>query len=227
MVIRDDLGIILQHPIDANSGGDSSRTTGLMSLFGSTIDQQIVHLFEVPNKSGLLTRHPSHYSNNCFTRDQAICLLAGIWKSGNYQLARRVFWSHAKRGFFCQNYMEQFANAKTRVRENKGFFGRDPLSPSHIGYLIICARLWFLYPFLLIAFPWFLIDLWYFTRIAPRQEQNQIVCMAKVYGCLKLWAKWHPNWEGSFLSYFGGWRDQIEIAFFINRAISEELKTSL
>ena len=226
MIVRDHiLEAIIQHPIDSNSGGDSSRSTGLMALFGSQYDQEIVGRFEVPPMSGMLCRHPALWPRtDDFSRDQLICLMAGNWKAKNYELVRRVFWKHARRGFFCQNYMEQFPNAKTKIRENKGFFGRDPLSPSHVGFLILCGRIWFLYPFLLIAFPWFLIDLWYFTKVAPRQEQNQIVCMAKVYGCLKLWASWHPNWENSFLDYFGGWRDQVQLAHFINAEISNELK---
>ena len=226
MILRDGLiHAIIQHPEDKNSGGDSSRTTGLMALFDSKFDQEIVSRFEVPPMSGMLCRHPMLWSRtDDFTRDQAICLLAGIWKSGNYKLARRVFWSHAKRGFFCQNYMEQFANEKTGIRANKGFFGRDPLSPSHVGYLIICARLWFLYPFLLVAFPWFLIDLWYFTKAAPRQEQNQIICMAYVYSCLNLWAKWHPNWDGAIYKYFCGWRDSYEVYLMINEGIKRKLR---
>jgi hypothetical protein len=221
MLVRDDIvGAPLQHPINKNSGGDSSRTVGMLAMFGSRLDAAIISRFEVPPLSGYLCRHPLLWSRtDDFTRDQLLCLTGGLLASNNYKLARRVFWSHAQRGFFCQNYMEQFANEKTGIRENKGFFGRDPLSPSHIGHLIICARLWFLYPFLLIAFPWFLADLWYFTKVAPRQEQNQIIAMAYSYRSLKLWCQWHPNWRNSIKDYWSNWRDQRELEDFLIKGI--------
>lgn len=228
MLVRDrDIGAIIQHPLDKNSGGDSARSTGMMALFGSLEDQSILGRFEVPPLSGMLCRHPLLWpKTDDFTRDQLICFVAGLWKTKRTDLARRVFWSHAKRGFFCQNYMEQFPNAKTQIREDKGFFGRDPLSPSHVGFLILCARMWWLYPFLLIALPWFLIDLWYATKERPREEQNQIIAMASVYGCLKLWAQWHPCWDRPIWDYWcspQSWRDQNELGIYIIKAISRSL----
>lgn len=229
MLVRDrDIGAIIQHPLDKNSGGDSARSTGMMALFGSLEDQLILGRFEVPPLRGTICRHPLLWpTTDDFTRDQLLCFLGGCWKARRTDLARRIFWSHAKRGFLCQNYMEQFPNAKTGVRRNKGFFGRDPLSPSHIGYIIICARLWFLFPFLLVAFPWFLVDLWYATKVRPREEQNQIIAMASAYGCLKLWAQWHPCWDRPIMEYWGalgGWRDQREISEFIVNGIQSEIR---
>lgn len=227
MIVRDSLNIICQHDPNNPSycdGGDSARSTGIMATFGSLLDQKNLWYFEEPHGSGLLTRHPTQYGNDDFTRDQLLPMMSGLQVYDPSGVARRVFWAQARRLFFCQNYMEQFPSSGGMKRRDKGFFGRDPLSPSHIGFMILCAEIWYLYPFLLIAIPWFILDLFFATKVRPRMEQNQIVCMAKVYGLLGLWTKWHPNWKASLHDYWSGWRDQKEIAEFIIQGIQRELE---
>lgn len=203
-IVRDQWKIIIQHPEDKNSGGDSSRSVGLMALFGSGLDRSLTREFEI--KPGYLTRHPVHYpEGDCFTRDQLICLTAGLWAGGHIDICRRVFWAHLKRGFFCQNYKTQF----TRV--NKGFFGRDPLSPSHIGHLILCGKVYWAYWFLLISYPWVILDIIWATKINPEMEQNQTVSMCVVYDLVWLWAFLSKDWEQSIRRYWQNWRDQKEI----------------
>lgn len=227
MIKRDEHKIICQHnPNDPSymEGGDSARSTGMMALFGSKLDQQLLEWFEKPYKSGLLSRHPFQYGTDDFTRDQLLPMMAGLSEAQETALARRVFWAHAKRLFMCQNYMEQFPSLDGGLkRKDKGWFGRDPLSPSHVGFIILCARLWYLYPFLLIAYPWFILDCYFATKVRPRVEQNQTIAMAKVFKLLGLWTKWHPNWRGSLIEYWGGWRDQKALGEFIIQGIEKEL----
>jgi hypothetical protein len=217
MIVRDQWGIIIQHPVSKSSGGDSARSTGLMALFGSTEDLNLIKEFEVPKGSGLLTRHPWDYTDDCFTRDQALPLIAGLWAAKEFEITKRVFWSHAKRGFFCQNYRTQF----TRV--NKGFFGRDPLSPSHIGHLILCAKMYWLYPILPFCYLWLFFDILWATKVKPDMEQNQLISMLVVYDMLWLWAWLHPAWQKPILSYWCGWRDQCQIAEFMIKGIERKL----
>ena len=230
MIVRDTyIEAVIQHPVfdEKSAAGDSARTTGMLALFGSELDQLIQLDFEEPSNSGLLTRHPIWYDDSCFTRDQLIPFVCSLTKRDYYKsFIRRIFWSHAKRLFFCQNYMTQFPDPKTGERVNKGFFGRDPLSPSHIGMLILASKLYIFYPFLLLAIPWFYLDLFYFTKVAPRQEQNQIIAMSMVYGKIELWTKWHPNWKQSILDYWAApfsWRDQIEVGQIIIEGIEKEI----
>lgn len=213
--MRDGLEIVIQHPRHKDEGGDSSRTTGMMALFGSVKDKCVLHLFE-PNGDGILVRHPSHYDHKCFTRDQLLPFVAGLWSACKTDIARRVFWSHAKRFFFCQNTHDQF------TRKRKTLIG-DPLTPDHIGHLILCANLWPLYPFLLISYPWLILNIFWHTKIDSKHEQNQTIAMAWVAGLIGLWAKWHPNWKGSINNYWSGWRDQKEIADIIIRYIDHRL----
>lgn len=219
-IIRDRNGIIMQHPLDKNSGGDSASRVGMMALCDSLVDQNCLLKFEKPKGSGLLTRHPDFYSTDCFTRDQLICFVGGLWRRNDKEaksLARRIFWSHLKRGFFCQNQLTQFE------RNDKGFFGRDPLGPQHIGHLIIGADLWWLNWFLFLSYPILIIDIIYATKVNPRIEQNQIISMCFTHGLLWLWVFLHPNWQGSIKTYFNGWRDQPEIAQELIFTIEEEL----
>ena len=88
------------------------------------------------------------------------------------------------------------------------------------------SKLYVFYPFLLLAIPWFYLDLYYFTKVAPRQEQNQIIAMSMIYGKIGLWAKWHPNWRQSILDYWAApfsWRDQIEVGQIIIEGIEKEI----
>lgn len=59
MIVRDNLGVIVQHrrkEPEYKDGGDSARSTGLMALTGSKEDIKILHHFEIGH--GLLNRHP-------------------------------------------------------------------------------------------------------------------------------------------------------------------------
>lgn len=222
MLYRDSKNIILQTPIDANSGGDSARTTGMLALFDSPVDQFILAEFEKPENSGLLTRHPDYYDDSCFTRDQLTCFAGGLWRAGKWSkaillLAKRVFYSHLKRGFWCQNYRTQF----TKV--NKGFFGRDPMSPSDIGHLIIAAQIWWAYPFLFLSYPFLILDIIYHAKVAPREEPNQLIAKCTTHNMLWLWVWLHPNWEWSINDYWNGWRNMPEVSQKIIEGIKLEL----
>lgn len=224
MIVRDEFGIIMQHPLDKNSGGDSARACGIMALCGSQQDLGVMWKFEKPLLSGYLSRHPVHYQTDNFTRDQLLCTIAGIHSAGQIKLAKRVFWSHAKRLFFCQNYREQFPD-KTGLRRNKGFFGRDPLAFSHIGHLILCAEIFWLYPFVfLLGLPWLICETIYHAKCTPRAEPNQLISMLKKYDMIWLWVYLHPNWRTCVLNYWTGWRDQKEIANQIIYSIERDLE---
>lgn len=214
MLVRDKNCIVLQMPLAEHSGGDSSRTTGMLALCGSGIDQMCLPLFEVPKNSGLLTRHPDYYDTQCFTRDQLLCFMAGVWRAQMRPLAKRIFWTHAKRLFFCQNQLEQF------TRKDKGWFGRDPLGPQHIGMLILCARIYWLYPFLLIAFPVMLLDIIWATKVRPDMEQNQIIAMCFVYDLIWLYTFLHPTWAQEVRKYWSNWRQMPEVADLLIKTIN-------
>lgn len=222
MIKRDQHGIICQHnPADATymDGGDSSHRTGIMATCGSEQDQALIWSFI--NLEGEGCRHP-HQRYYCdprsWTRDQLIPTMAAL-RAGNYMIdAKKVFMSHLKRGFLCQNKLNIHL-------EPKAWYDRDILSPSHIGHLILCAKVYPLYPFLIFSWMWMLLDLIWTTKVTPTKESNQPIMMFLTAG--KLWIKafnWlQPDWRDTVRAYWGGWRDQSEIGETLIKTIEESL----
>jgi hypothetical protein len=239
MIKRDFFSIICQHdPANPEylDGGDSARATGMMAMAGSTGDQAFLEQFEV--KDGYLCRHPyqdllkdetgkvirGDFSNpNNFTRDQLVQFFGGLNKATQQNtlglraiaLARRVFWAHARRLFFCQNSHDLEGNQKVWWKS------RDPLPPSNIGQMILTAKLWPLYIFLPFTTLWLLIDIFFSAKFAQLEENNQIIALCDVYGvwALKLYCYLNPKWREGLIIYWG-----IDEQFFRHqREIAQEL----
>lgn len=238
MIKRDDLGIICQHDIyDSNymDGGDSSRATGMMALANSIGDQALLEQFEFL-QTGLLRRHPhqeQYCDTNNFTRDQLVQFMGGLNKAckqntigkSSIALARRIFWSHAKRGFFCQNTHDLKGNKKVWWKS------RDPLPPSNIGQMIIVSELKWLYWLLPFCSMWLLIDILFTSYINKiNDENNQIIALCDVYGkwALKLYCWMDSHWDLKLKIYWGlkqeDFRYQPEIAEYLIEYIKEQIK---
>jgi hypothetical protein len=221
MIRRDEHGIICQHdPADPSymDGGDSSHRTGIMAMCGSARDKFLLANFILFGKG---RRHPSQkdYSDpRSWTRDQLIPTMAGLKETGRTYDARKLFMSHLKRGFICQNELNIHL-------EPKAWYDRDILSPSHIGHLILCAKVYPLYPFLIFSWLWMTLDLLWTTKVTPTKESNQPIVMFITAG--KFWVKafnWlQPNWRDTVRSYWGGWRDQSEIGEALIKKVEENL----
>lgn len=161
-----------------------------------------------------------------FSRDQLIPLVAGLSALGDKYPAKRVFWSHARRLFFCQNFERDypcstkypwphtFTNDKG-MKETRLFDFADPLMPDHIWHLIKCARIYYLYPFALIGIPWLVLSIFFHGR-SSHKEHNQMVSMVKVQGkwAIKLFKRWTPTWKEDLREYWGS-RNEIEYAEMI------------
>lgn len=212
MIVRDEHGIIVQH--DKNNtfykdGGDSARAAGLMAMCGSKTDLMLLNLFI---QEGRGVRHPYqnfHNNPNNFTRDQLLCLLAGINSKNSFYIkvvTKDLFWQHAKRLFFCQNTHNQ------EGIEKPWYNGRDPLGPHHVGMFIKAAGLWWLYWFLPVAWAFMLLDMIITRVVSPTRETNQMIAMCAVFGTfwLILLNKMF-DWELNTKEYWSGWRDQKEI----------------
>ncbi len=53
------------------------------------------------------------------------------------------------------------------------------------------------------------------TEVKQRlDEPNQMLCMAMIAGdeYVKLWANHNPKWAQSIIEYWGGWRNELELA---------------
>ncbi len=216
MIKRDQYGIICQHSkTDPNylDGGDSARSTAIMALAGSDEDKALIGVFE--SAFGTLVRHPHQvpWNNpNNFTRDQTIPLMAIYYATAwTNNLAKRVFTEIKKRGFRAQNTEFDYPGTKKPFPN-----GADIFSPADVFFLAVASRASrrVLVFTAILGIPWFILALLWATRIKPMDEQNQIICQCLTFGRLttKLYTKLHPDYKAALLEYWGGWRDQIEIA---------------
>lgn len=207
MIVRDHLGIIIQHdhadPLYAD-GGDSSRSTGMLALFGSKEDK-IALSFHITAKG--FVRHPRQEKwkdPKDFSRDQLLCLAAGLHASKKSDEVKKHFYRQYWKGI-CDN--------------------GDLLGPEFYFHVILCGRIYWLYFMWPLGILAQVIHIVYTTQIAPRQEQNQTIAMAKVSGLLWLWAWLHPDWKASLDDYWSKYpfRDQKEIADIIIKGIIRDL----
>lgn len=214
MIVRDTWGIIVQHhKIDPNymDGGDSACRTGIMALVGSKKDAKLTYSFHIGN--GLLVRHPIQKINknpNNFSRDQLIPLVAGMHAGGFHRQVRKVFWSRLKNKFFCQNTHFHPSQKKKEFPD-----GPDILLPNVIWHVILCGRMWYLYWLAPIGYLFQILDIIWHVLFASNKEQNQIFCMLSISGLLPIYLAMHPDFHKSMNEYWGGWRDQREIAIAI------------
>jgi len=100
-MLIDDLG--LPKDTGASDLQDSSRLAGIMTVFGMQpkipLEKYVVNtqLLSGPQKLKYV-RHPNQYVYD-FSRDQALCLMAGFYYHGQYELVNRD-WVNGKDWFF-------------------------------------------------------------------------------------------------------------------------------
>lgn len=194
MIIRDSLGIIVQH--DPNNpgyqdGGDSACRTAIMAVSGSLQDAALMHHFFAAD--GRVIRHPTQpkWSDpNETSRDQLMPVLAarkiGIW----CYKSELTFAAYAKRGFFCN---------------------KDILLPHIIWFMAGATYSAWRFPLAIVGVPCFALALLLNRWLS--NEQNQIASMALAAGPGWTWLykKLRPTWRAEIMGYWSGWRDQREI----------------
>ncbi len=156
---------------------DSSRLAGVMALFCHPIKVPI-QLYVI--SKGKYVRHPREYIYT-FSRDQTICLFAGLTVSGFSPLIDPDY-------------------------KTEG----DLVDPGTRGHIRRCAGLqatWF-------QNTWLKAALLFHAIFTPLDEPNQMLCMAMIAGdeYVKLWANHNPKWAQSIIEYWGGWRNELELA---------------
>lgn len=229
MIFVDQHGFLCNETQD---GGDSAMRAGMIAQFYGGFFTPRIKYYE---QNGVCVRHPIQVPWNNpknFTRDQLIPLVAGLNVGGYQDAVKRIFWSHAKRAFLCQNserdypgstkypYPHTFINDRGQ-QEKRSFDFADPLLPDHIWHLIKCARLYYLYPFALVGIPWLILSIFVHAR-SSHKEHNQIISMVKVQGAwaVKLFKRWTPSWREDLREYWGS-RNEMEYADLIIKDLEE------
>lgn len=218
---RDEQGCIMQHdvydltkPLD---GGDSASRVGIMALCGSEQDRKIISLYE---QVGLCMRHPTQEpwdNTGNFTRDQLVCLAAGMAKSSYHNASVRIYKSHKERGWRAQNVDKDYPGTRKTWPD-----GPDWLAPDVRLHLRLCAGQDSRYYF--IGYLFLFVSLVYNTLIKPDAESNQFICQLVIAGpkWVKRYKRMHPNWRKPIVEYWSGWRDNGEIAGEIIKLLERE-----
>lgn len=209
-------------------GGDSAAFHGIVDCFDFNAFNWANHPSWYFVKNGICVRHPKDpvYSNPwCFSRDQLICLTAGLWglknRSEDVIDILKKPWTQF---WFAQNIERDQPGSTKRPWPHKMTGGdpvdngkwrwfdfADPLLPHHMLHLYNCARI---KPPLLIK--WFGSLLLHLSCVFNSQkidnEQNQLQCMVKVAGpkWVDLYIKNNPMWEKQTYYYFAEQRGSPE-----------------
>lgn len=213
---RDVEGIAMQFQDNGTlDGGDSANRTGILAFLNSAHDQQLLERFEA---GGVMRRHPTQGfwadPKNC-SRDQLLGFMAGCWRAGRTDIAKRLLDAHEARGNLCQNI--QHDGPDTLKNPPIG----DPLLPHHHMFMRVCAGQ--------TGAHWELVGQ-YFLQVdieaaAVRDDEiNQLIPVAWVCGRLDHFAKFIPDYQERLNAYWGGWRGQPQIAAALGDAIRTELE---
>lgn len=203
MIVRDKYGIIIQHPVDANSCADSLSRTAIMAICGSGRDERL--LAEFVDTEGEPVRHPytkpfCYYKGNDtgMSRDQMTCLMSAF------------------------AYLKQYPVRAEAVRRRHWLFvNKDFLAPDIKWIYAKAANHWSQYLWCLVGIPWAFLGVVWASTVDTEHELNQLICECAAAGTwlLKLLCKWHPDWQRNVEAYWGArpedhgyWRGQPEIA---------------
>jgi hypothetical protein len=191
---------------------DSARLAGLMAVFSIPNAPQ---LRKYIRSDWLAVRHPTEGlregempSNNPlnFTRDQLICLSAGLCYQG-YQLEAKMLLREAEaRGNRAQNTEADYPGTKKKFPN-----GADFLSPSHMSHLRRCAG----FEPTFIGNLWLKMDIIFNGLFSKNDtEQNQLMCMCLIAGrpYVQMYKKWNKKWDLQTQLYWSGWRNEPEVA---------------
>lgn len=184
---------------------DSARLAGLMAIVNHPLAPDL-RRYLVGEEA---VRHPYEYfSNNPknFTRDQLICLAAGLHVQGHINSCKMLYNKAYYRGWFAQN-TEYDAPGSIKRFPN----GPDWLSPSNRMVLAKCAKKPGLF---ILGRLWLTADIVFNALFTPRREPNQLISQLVVAGprWIKFYKKVTPEWRYAITDYWCGWRDEPALA---------------
>ena len=203
-MIRDEHGIIMQQDSsDPNNmslldGGDSAFSTGMMSLWGSEQDTNLLSWFIVPENFSIC-RHPNDpkwKDPKLTSRDQVVAWAAGV----HTDYGKRVIYEYAKSGKVNSDVLSPLVRLYLYGKAGE-------VAPLYVRVLGLALLSFF--PFFLIKN--FLLDLAWNTKVKPVHEMNQAICIHHYFRTLPLLLKFHPDLIGNMRDYYCGWRRKPEM----------------
>lgn len=222
MIFIDDLS----YPVEqGGDGGDSSMRFGMLALCGkapkcdpSKYEKRPGYFIRYPYSgqafqlplngeiNHVLAPNQARWNNEWnFSRDQLLALVAGLNKIGRHDMIKRAFYSHMKRLFTCQNwqhddfgtYKYPWPHKSTYNGDFVWFDSADILLPHNIWCLIRGGRVYWAYPFIVVALPFFLIDLILHVFFSKHYEENQFIAQSSFYSkyFVRFYRKFKKNWR--------------------------------
>lgn len=205
----------LPKDVGATDYMDSARLAGLMAIFKmDKAPSMLSYIVKSSKGEALGVRHPFEGivigempSNNPynFTRDQLICLAAGLHAQGHTETVKSLYESAKSRGYRAQNTEADYPGTLKKFPN-----GADLLTPSHMNHLRMCANL---KPGLL-GKAMLMLDILYSGLFKKMSEPNQLICMLIVAGPIyvRMWKKINSKWKDAIKEYWSGWRQEPELA---------------
>lgn len=189
-------------PVDTGAGDtrDSARLAGVMAVAGmSNAPDCTKYLVEYLPGKFLGVRHPNPdpadeiaSSWRYFSRDQMICLVAGLKAQGRGAEALGMYNYLKENGNHAQNYIEDDGSKKR--------FGGDYCLPHVVGAVAIAAGVQKELTIFQKAFM--VIDLIGNAVFSPMREQNQLICLAYLTGYLNLYKHLTPSFKAANIKYW-------------------------
>ena len=164
-MIFDSQGLVKDNKSD--DWADSARLAGLMAL----LEHPKAPDCELYFVNGLPVRHPteSTYPENeprCMSRDQLVCLAAGLWAEGSIAGARHI---DNILGAFAPNDLDE---------KKKTWKMPDILEPSVKNHFALCAKregFW-------LGYKWLEMSIKFNAKFTPLREPNQLIAVCAVAG---------------------------------------------
>jgi hypothetical protein len=139
-----------------------------------------------------------------FSRDQAVCLAAGLFAQGNRLALCDLYLAAKRSGNRAQNFLEWDGTKKR--------WGADYMPPHVMGALAVAAGIqdrltaW--------QASWLYAEMIFNGVFNPLNEPNQIfsICFMSGKQWIKRYKKINRQWKNSIVDYWCGWRDEKELA---------------
>lgn len=209
-------------PVDtgASDCADSSRLAGMMALVGHEDAVDCARYLIGVKDSGYLQgrRHTTDTHNlandpRTFSRDQLLCLAAGLAAQGKYTALQDLYYAARKRGNVAQNDLQDDGSLKP--------YGADWIAPHMMGAMAVASGI---KPKLsLYEDLWLKAHIMFDSKFNALGEHNQLIAVCFMAGdeYVRLFRTSLPFYRDALRNYWGGWRGEPELAELIIAAIEK------
>ena len=189
---------------------DSARLAGLVAMCESWIAVDLGPYVQGYEAVRCPIGAPANNPKN-FTRDQLICLAAGLSVQGNFKALAKLEEAAMVRGWRAQNTEYDVPGSK-----KPWYNGADLLLPQDRYFLRMCQGFkgsWFGKLMLkaeIVFNGWF----------TPLREPNQLIAKCLICEELEFYKKTNKRWAEALHAYWGGWRNEPYLYVLLEQRVS-------